>query len=206
MNAKEFAYETIKRKIMECEYMPGDVLSENEIKNQISVGRTPIREALNKLENENLVRIFPKRGIFVSNITVKDVLNIYDIREVLEVYAVELASANLTEDQLLPYLTFYQSQTGGEGQSNEEMDKKFHTLIYDGADNNYLCTILKSLYDQNTRIRRLSNIKVNNRRRDTGSEHLRIIEAILAGDTAKAKQHMKKHVQTGRKVAMTLTG
>ena len=206
LNAKEKAYELIKQKIVNCEYMPGDVLSENDIKSQIQVGRTPIWEALNKLENERLVKIFPKRGIFVTNVTVKDVSNIYGIRAVLEPYALELAAPAITQEMLAPYLAFYQRSSRLSEAADSSMDKQFHYMIYDCADNQYLNDILKRIYDQNTRIRILSTLKVNNRRRNTCLEHLRIIEALQAGNILKAKTQMKRHVMSGWKVALTITG
>lgn len=206
MSAKEQAYDLIKQRIISCEYMPGDVLSENEIKNEIHVGRTPIREALNKLENERLVKIFPKRGIFVTNITVHDVSSIYGIREVLEPHAVGLAAGNLTREQLMPYYEYYNAaQHQVTPESSHEMDKNFHYLIYERTENQYLIDILKRIYDQNTRIGILSTLKVNNRRRNTCAEHLHIIDALLAGDVTKAKAQMKKHVISGWKVALTIT-
>ena len=155
----------------------------------------------------SLIKIFPKRGIFVTNITVNDVSSIYGIRELLEVYAIELAAPNLTPDLLEPYYLLYKEAKDHPTEYyTENTDREFHCLIYEHTNNRYLCDILKRLYDQNTRIRMLSHLRVNNRKRNTCKEHFEIVDALLQGDTKRAKQMMKHHVVTGRKVAMTVTG
>ena len=68
-NLKQIAYETIKRKIIHCDYMPNDILSEMMLMEEIDASRTPIREALNMLSQEGLVRIIPKKGIMVLSLT-----------------------------------------------------------------------------------------------------------------------------------------
>ena len=78
---KERAYRIIKDKIIRCEYMPGDFLNEKSLIEEIGASRTPIREALNKIEQENLVKIIPKRGVVVSEITMKDISEIFQVRE-----------------------------------------------------------------------------------------------------------------------------
>lgn len=87
---RDKAYEMIKEMIINCQLTPGEPISETELMKVVGSSRTPIREALNKLEHENLVTIYPKRGIFVTGITIKDVIDIYTIREVVEPLAAKL--------------------------------------------------------------------------------------------------------------------
>lgn len=116
----------------------------------------------------------------MTNITVQDVRSIYGIREILEPYALELAIDNISSEQLTSYLNFYADSSKTEESGREKLDRSFHDLIYNSTNNQYLCTILKMLYDQNTRIRRLSNMKVNNRYKVSGKERLEIIHALLS--------------------------
>lgn len=206
MNSKNIAYEIIKDKIISAEFLPGEKLSENKLMTMLNIGRTPIREALSKLENENLVEISPKRGIFITEISVADVRNNYGIREVLEPYAIELASPSLTSSQLAPYFEYYQrSKDCLDSAADDSWDQSFHFMIYEASGNQLLCDILKDLYHKNLRTRKLSTIRITHRRRNTCEEHYHIIEALMEYNTAKAKKLMKKHISTGCKVAMMIT-
>lgn len=206
MSAKDIAYEMIKDKIISAEFLPGEKLSENKLMNMLDIGRTPIREALSKLENESLVEISPKRGIFITAITMADVRNNYGIREVLEPYAVELAAPILTPDLLDPYYQYYKvSKIHLDSSADDTWDQRFHFMIYEASGNQLLCDILKDLYHKNLRTRKLSTIQITNRRRNTCEEHYQIIEALINYDTAKAKRLMKKHIAIGCKVAMMIT-
>ena len=81
---KDKAYEMIREKIVNCELAPGSVLNESELIEEIGASRTPIREALNKLEQENLVTIIPKKCIIVRGITIDDIAEVFDARAVIE--------------------------------------------------------------------------------------------------------------------------
>lgn len=88
-NLKQIAYETIKRKIIHCDYMPNDILSEMMLMEEIDASRTPIREALNMLSQEGLVRIIPKKGIMVLPLTMKEVAMTFEARMLMEPYIIE---------------------------------------------------------------------------------------------------------------------
>ena len=75
---KDIAYERIRSRILQCDYLPGAMLSETALCQEMEISRTPVREALNKLEQENLVTIYPKKGILVKDLSVKDLHAIYE--------------------------------------------------------------------------------------------------------------------------------
>ena len=84
---KDRAYRVIKEKIISCEYPPNAILNEGQIQAEINVGRTPVREAISCLAQENLLRIIPKKGIIISELSINEILMTYDTRELIEPYA-----------------------------------------------------------------------------------------------------------------------
>ena len=100
-NLKQIAYETIKRKIIHCDYMPNDILSEMMLMEEIDASRTPIREALNMLSQEGLVRIIPKKGIMVLPLTMKEVAMTFEARMLMEPYIIEHYSQYIDHEKLL---------------------------------------------------------------------------------------------------------
>lgn len=207
MNSKETAYQKIKYNIVNCVYLPGEKISENFLKENLGIGRTPIREALKQLELEGLIRIEPKRGIFISNITSADIKDIYGIRYVLEPYALDLAFPNLTEDMLKPYYEYYSAYRSKDSSlyaDSDSYDRDLHFTIYDASQSKLLAHTLKSIYDKNMRVRILSHKKVIGRQRNTCKEHYRLVEALLEHDLKRAKNLMKLHIKNGYSTAIHL--
>jgi DNA-binding GntR family transcriptional regulator len=97
---KEQAYELIKKAIFECKFLPGQVLNEIELAEWLGISRTPLREALAALEKDGFVNIIPNRGAFVCDITPTEVEEILDVREVLEVFAIKLATPYIPEEEI----------------------------------------------------------------------------------------------------------
>ena len=98
---KAFAYQEIKEKIVDCVFAPGQHLNENRLVTELKISRTPIREALSRLQEEGLVCVIPKKGILVSTISIADVSQIYQVRLEIEPFIVRLAGPNLDSADLL---------------------------------------------------------------------------------------------------------
>merc|ERR1711879_893209 len=103
VSLKDKAYEHIKSKIILCEMMPGSDISEEELANELGISRTPVREAIMMLENENLVHVFPRKGSFVSQITLKDIQEIFQIREVVETQVGKMVCKTISEEMLMAF-------------------------------------------------------------------------------------------------------
>ena len=99
-NLKTLAYKTIKQKIVTCEYAPGLYLNEEILTEELKISRTPIREALSRLEQEGLIEIKPKTGITVTSLSIKDVNMIFEIRKLYEPYILKNYGSFLSEDKL----------------------------------------------------------------------------------------------------------
>ncbi len=205
-NLREKAYAIIKEKIVNCEFLPGTPLSESKLISEIGASRTPIREALNRLEHENLVRIYPQRGVFVTDVSVKDVINIYTVREVVEPLAARLAAPHIDLDALRYYYEIFSDDGAVYSLTDHfRIDRGFHSLIANSTDNDYLAKILLGLYDQNSRTRILSKIRVKERQQEARLEHLEIARCLMERDADKAEEAMRKHIINGRNTALKIT-
>jgi DNA-binding GntR family transcriptional regulator len=202
---REQAYTIIKNMIITCELAPGTPISEGELMTLLNASRTPIREALSKLESENLVIIYPKRGIFVTNITVKDIINIYAIREVVEPLAARLATPNIDLEALRFYHQLYSdAQHHLSLEEHIKTDRMFHSLVANSTDNQLLAQILLGIYDQNSRIRILSKLKVKDRQEEARQEHFQLIESFMDRDADRAEEIMKRHIMNGKNTALKI--
>lgn len=197
---KEKAYRIIKAKIARCELAPGEVLNEKALIEEIGASRTPIREALSRIEQENLVRIIPKRGVFIQEITMTDISEIYQIREVLDPFITELATPNVPENELLKYQQLFSQVADLDYLESVEIDDKFHNFILKSCNNSYLVQMMNNIYVQNQRIRVLS-ARLNNRVNVSANEHLDIISKLLLRDANKAAEAMRIHIINSKKAA-----
>lgn len=203
---KDLAYETIKRKIITCEIMPGDVISANELSKTLNIGRTPIREAFNKLENENLVKIHAKQGITVTNITVKDILDLYTINEILEPSAAKAAAEKIDLDLLGEYKLFYEDSNHSNNDPNYiKKARDFHFLVNNCIDNPILTQALMDIYDNFTRIRIFSRMHNKERTLQARSEHLELIDAFYKRDEKLAEDITRRHIKNAKDAALLIT-
>ena len=202
---KSQAYGIIKDKIIRCELKPGSMLSEKDLMEEIGASRTPIREAIGKLEEEHLVDVYPKRGIFVSQVTIKDVLDIYAMRIIVESFAVRMAALVLTPEQINPFKNLWMPEHAALfPEEHNKSDRDFHLLIAQAPGNKYLLQTFSTLFNQASRIRMLSLVRMEKRLEETKKEHLFIIDALLRKDEEEAEKCMKLHLTNARETALRL--
>lgn len=204
---KDKAYAIIKSKIINCEYFPGEVLSESRLLEEIGSSRTPIREALNKLEQEKLVCIMPKRGILVKEVTMELVNSIYEARCLIEPYLVAYYGKQIPRELLLEIKEETKNWKGFTGDYNlKEVESGFdahlHQLILTANNNPYFEEMMEKVNDQNHRLRTLSTVSVKNRDQETKEEHLRIIDFLLEGNAGQAAEEMKEHLEKSKNAAI----
>ena len=203
MSLRDRAYRMMRNKIITGEFPPGSPLNERELVELIGVSRTPIREALNRLENEQLVTLISQKGATVTPITPKVINDIFHLRYVLEPHVVSTVTPDFPEAVLLE---FQSGLSDGSLENYEELvtlDGKFHFAILHAFGNAYLNNLMENMYTQNERIRRLSTM-MPQRLSDSAAEHLAIVEAMLARDPQKAADAMREHLQKARYVAFKL--
>lgn len=197
---KQQAYNIIKKKIITCEYPPNFLLNEEKLKDEIGASRTPIRDALSRLEQENLVRILPKKGIMVASLSIREINAIYEARMLVEPYAIE-HYANKVEKERLEYFRKI-FRDGKEIQERiYDVDDKLHIEFINAMDNEYFQAMYERIYYQNCRLRILSGVKSEKRIEETLQEHLKIINACLAEQWQDAAEAMREHLVCSKRAS-----
>jgi len=203
MSLRDKAYRMIRNRIVTCEFPPGSPLNERELVELIGVSRTPIREALNRLENEQLVTLTSQKGAMVTPITTRVIHDIFQLRDVLEPYVVGVVTPTFPEADLLEYRQGFAQKSANRYDELMALDDKLHNAIIHAFGNSYLNNLMDNMYTQNERIRVLSTM-LPKRLDESFDEHLVIVEAMLARDPQKAVAAMREHLRMARNAALRL--
>lgn len=200
----EQAYEQIRHRIVTLMLRPGSVVDEGQLQQELGLGRTPIREALKRLELERLINIIPRRGIFVTPINVTDLQRLYEVRLNLECLATELAAQRGTAVHWEEMAYLLDRANVLEKISPEQLiaiDEACHRIIYKAADNQFLEQSLTALYPLSLRMWHVALAKLGNKKdliveyRHI-AEHKEILSALQQGTSQKAADLMRRHVET----------
>ena len=174
---RDVVFNTLRQAIITGEFAPGERLMEIALANRLGVSRTPVREAIRKLELEGLVVMIPRKGAEVARITEKDLRDVLEVRCSLEELAAELAAERMDE----------------EGQEKLDSDMEFHDIIFDATGNPRLIQIIGNLREQFYRYR-LEYVKDTDYHIVLLNEHKELVNAIRAGKKEEARKIMKKHI------------
>lgn len=197
---KNVAYEYLLNAIMSYEIKPGEVIVEQEISDQLGISRTPIREAFKQLESEGLVHHFPSRGTFVTNLTVQDVEEIFQLRELFELTALKSAIDRITKEELeyvegrLRYLDDMKSEEPSTKEEYYGSDRELHELIMKYSGNSRMIKFHRTLEAQLERLRRISSLTPM-RLTKSRQEHLAILSALNARDLAASTEALRLHLR-----------
>ena len=198
---RDVVFNTLRKAILKGELKPGERLMEIALAERLGVSRTPVREAMRKLELEGLVVMIPRRGAQVANITEKDLNDVLEVRIALENLSIENACARMTEEQLaeLKRAGRYFEETIKEGNLVKlaEADVAFHEVIYKASDNRRLNQVLNNLREQIYRYR-VEYLKEEETRNVLVKEHEEIYEAIKNRDVKKAQEISFRHIENQR--------
>ena len=187
---------------MSGDYHENEELKENTIATELGVSRTPVREALRKLELEGLVNIIPNKGAYVTGITKKDIHDIYMIRSYLEGLCAKLACENITNAQIealeeILYLTDFHARRSHFDQI-VELDNKFHDLLYKASGSKILNHVLSDFHQYVERVRKIT-LSRPYRAEKSSKEHAAIVEALKKRDGQLAETlahvHMMNTIQ-----------
>jgi len=190
------AYYAIRELIVSLEYAPGDPISERDLTDRLGIGRTPIREALRQLAQEKLVEVFPRRGMFVTTVDVRDLARLCEVRVVLEPEAARLAAERPTQadlDEIWALLEELESRRRRSDRVLIDLDERIHRTIYRSAHNHFLEETLEEYYALALRIWMMALDKTSSLR-DAVEEHHAVLEAIARGMGEAAAQRMREHV------------
>lgn len=194
----EQVYRQLEAQILSGACKPGDVLSENKISASLGVSRTPVREALARLESQGLLQTIPNKGIVVSGVTYEDAQDIYEIRLRIEGMAAARCALHATDDQRRHLSEIVELQEFYAGKRNAEqlrvLDSDFHQAIFEYCASPSLTAILVELHHKLQQYRKIS-ISRPGRTADAVSEHKGIFEAIANKDAKAAEKLMVAHIQ-----------
>jgi DNA-binding GntR family transcriptional regulator len=192
----EKAYRLIKEKVITLELKPRAVIDEQALMESLQLGRTPIREALHRLATEDLVVIAPRRGMFVADVSITDLQKIFELRILVEGYCAQLASQRATDAQLARMEETVNRLDQVSSVDIPELmliDRSFHQLMYEAADNQFLCDVLNRLHALSVRLWYLEMDKLDNLKGSV-DEHRRVVEALKARSGAQAEMFIQQHI------------
>jgi DNA-binding GntR family transcriptional regulator len=197
MSQGEAAYARLYAAIRAGEFKPGDRLRETEVAAKLSLSRTPVREALRKLESDGIVEHRPRSGAVIRTLSQPEVVELYEMRLVLERTAAQMAAkhANAAEIDMLSDLNTRIDATADDTQAAAALNQDFHRCIYLATRNRFLLDSARAL---NNALMLLGPTTLDDEARIkmVTAQHARIIAAIAAGDQAAAGDAAEAHLQT----------
>ena len=192
---KQIVYEDLKRLIVTCEVMPGTHLTEEALCERLKASRTPVRDAVSRLEQEQLLTIHPKKGIFVNTVSLANVSELFEARLRIEPYAVRYY-ANRIGDDVFAELASYFKAPHPKGPELYQKDDEFHQLFVDATRNRYLTMFYSTVKDQVMRYRVLS--AAEERLQQTSAEHREVALQCLRGNWDQAARAMREHIENSK--------
>ena len=195
---REMVYEELKMQILKGSIIPGTRMMEVELAEEMGVSRTPIREAIRKLEKEGLVTIEPRRGAYASMISTEDMVEILEVRQDLEGLAAYFAADRMTKSQMEELRQVSNSYNEAVKEGNMEAmikhDTRFHHIIVESCRNKILVQMIEQLQELVLRFRYIyyDNFK---RAENMPEEHEAIVAAIAEGDADKARAAADIHIE-----------
>ncbi|MCT6836224.1 MAG: GntR family transcriptional regulator [Bifidobacteriales bacterium] len=201
VSKRTLAYDYLRDQIVFCKMKPGDLIDEKAVSAQLGFSRTPVREAINKLAEEGLVQVFPRKGIIVSQLSLKDLNDMLDSRMLVEPYLMHQAFAHLDAQTLRSYRaaanTRLERGSVKPVSIQDDFDYTFHMYFARQAGNKYLLAFMSTLLALSQRTRVFLPYQEG---RDEAScqEHIAIIDAALNGDEENAVEAIRAHLHNSR--------
>ncbi|MDO4287963.1 MAG: GntR family transcriptional regulator [Eubacterium sp.] len=194
---REIVFETIRNAIINGDLKPGQRLMEVQLAEQLGVSRTPVRESIRKLELEGLVKMVPRKGAYVTPMSIEDLKDMMEIRRALEALAAELAAKNANDADVKKLREsnkdFEEAACANDETGIINHDIAFHETIYEATGNKRLCQMINSLREQMQRVRVEYVHHVEDKRSLTG-QHQRIIDNIEKHLPAEASAAAAEHI------------
>lgn len=199
---RDVVFNTLRKAILTGQLKPGERLMEVHLANRLGVSRTPIREAIRKLELEGLVIMIPRRGAEVAQITEKSLNDVLEVRRALDVLSVELACERITEEEMAALKKacddFERATKGKDASVIARADVALHDIIVQATGNQRLQQLVNNLSEQMYRYR-FVYIKDESQHEKLVTEHKEIYESILNRDKERASRAAKLHIDNQEK-------
>ena len=193
----EQAYRSIRELIVSLELPPGASIDERALMERLAIGRTPVREALRRLAQENLVEVFPRRGMLVTGVEARDLARLTEVRAVLESEAARLAAERASGEErraLAALIEELRTPGARDGRELIALDERIHRSVYRSTHNAFLQATLEEYFVLALRIWYLA-LDRDVRLEGAVREHLAMLEAIRDGDGPRAAVLMRRHIE-----------
>lgn len=202
---REIVYEELKMQILTGKITPGTRMMEVELAESMGVSRTPIREAIKKLEKEGLVIIEPRKGAYAAQISVKDMVDILEVRQDMEGLAAHMAAYRMTPKQMKELevisAAYNEAIEAGNMADMIKYDTAFHNLIVESCNNSILTMMMNQLQELLLRFRYVYYDNIT-RAEKMPSEHTMIMEAIKDGRSDAARVSAEMHIERIKDMVM----
>lgn len=201
----EHAYQQLLDAIRNGELAPGHRIREVELADWLKISRTPVRDAIRRLESEGLVQSEARIGMVVAKLDYQAVMELYQMREVLEGTAAGLAAKHASEAEIYALREIFNLEVAltDDPAAQALKNQAFHNALYHAAHNRYLLKSLNSLRDSLTLLG-VTTYQVSGRNHEALSEHERILDAIAQGDSAAAEQAARDHIRLAQQARIRL--
>ena len=196
-SATDRAYGFLRDEILSCRLAPGSRIVESEVADHLEMSSTPVKRALAMLGHEGFVEIRPRHGYRVTEITLADVQEIYQLRQVIEPAAAELAAANATPEQLQEMRQLVEKDPESSHGERTKSVFRFHQLLAEASGNTRLTGALNGLMDETHRLLHLGLDLHDNASHQAG-EHRELLDALLRGNHHSAREIAEHQVESER--------
>lgn len=204
---RDVVFESIRGAIISGELKPGERLMEVQLAGKLGVSRTPVREAIRKLELEGLVVMAVRKGAYVADLSIKEITDVLELREALEGLAAGLAADRITEAEIIELQTiaidFDKALLSDNMEQMVIKDVEFHDKIFKATRNERLVQLTNNLREQVQRFREM-HIYNYNKSKELSTEHYAISNAIAKRDVDQAEKMAKKHIENAESYIMKM--
>ena len=191
----EKIYYAIEEKIVKLEYKPGSFLTENFLEKNLKCGRTPIREAIQKLAREGLIKVIPRKGLLITHIDINDQLNLIQVRRELEKLMAKLSAKNASKAQKDKFMKISKLMKRCKNNDNDKfikLDKEMNDLLAISCDNEFLRRSMRLVSGLSRRFWFYRNLKNLNDLTVIAELHSAVCDSICRGDQLNAEKKTEK--------------
>ena len=188
------AYEYLYNKIISCEYLPGQELNEKQLLEETSFGRTPLREALLMLQSENLIEIFPRKGMRITAFTEKSIDDLYQTRKLIEPTVCRKYITLYSKSRLLEFQKMFERAEDASDVEEYRIDTSFHSYLISITDNNILINMYHSIMIHQMRMAVYAAMQDSSNRMGNLKQHKAIIDALLRENEEDVQDAIVLHI------------
>ncbi len=198
---RDMAFEAIKRRIITCDLRPGEVLSEAVLSEMLNIGRTPVRQAIDRLMTSGLVDVLPRKGVMVKPITLDEIFDIIEVRLINESHCARRAATQADDSEIARMAAnvnaMWSAAESADIDAMMDLDHAFHAIISGASRNAVVAEILGNLHDRSTRLWFISLRAVEQHVR-VCEQHAAIVDGIRRRDPDAAEAAIREHIESFR--------